>query len=102
MIVLSDEIYSDLTFENNYQSISEFCPEQTIISNGLSKWCGAGGWCLGYFVIPDKLSNLIDSLKVLASETFTSVSSPIQYAAISAFENDHDSYLKNPEIFLSR
>ncbi len=94
LIVLSDEIYSDLSFENNYQSISEFCPEQTIISNGLSKWCGAGGWRLGYFVIPDKLSNLIDSLKVLASETFTSVSSPIQYAAISAFENDHDLYLK--------
>ena len=94
LIVLSDEIYSDLTFENNYQSISEFCPEQTIISNGLSKWCGAGGWRLGYFVIPDKLSNLIDSLKVLASETFTSVSSPIQYAAITAFENDHNLYLK--------
>jgi len=94
LIVLSDEIYSNLTFENNYQSISEFCPDQTIISNGLSKWCGAGGWRLGYFVIPDKLSNLIDSLKVLASETFTSVSSPIQYAAISAFENDHDLYLK--------
>ena len=94
LIVLSDEIYSDLSFENNYQSISEFCPEQTIISNGLSKWCGAGGWRLGYFVIPDKLSNLIDSLKVFASETFTSVSSPIQYAAISAFENDHDLYLK--------
>ena len=99
LIVLSDEIYSDLTFENNYQSISEFCPEQTIISNGLSKWCGAGGWRLGYFVIPDKLSNLINSLKVLASETFTSVSSPIQYAAITAFENDHNLYLKNPEIF---
>ena len=94
LIVLSDEIYSDLSFENNYQSISEFCPEQTIISNGLSKWCGAGGWRLGYFVIPDKLSNLIDSLKVLASETFTSVSSPIQYAAITAFKNDHDLYLK--------
>ena len=94
LIVLSDEIYSDLTFENNYQSISEFCPEQTIISNGLSKWCGAGGWRLGYFVVPDELSNLINSLKVLASESFTSVSSPIQYAAITAFKNDHDLYLK--------
>ena len=94
LIVLSDEIYSDLTFENNYQSISEFCPEQTIISNGLSKWCGAGGWRLGYFVVPDELSNLINSLEVLASESFTSVSSPIQYAAITAFKNDHDLYLK--------
>ena len=94
LTVLSDEIYSNLTFENNYQSISEFCPDQTIISNGLSKWCGAGVWRLGYFVIPNKLSNLINSLKVLASETFTSVSSPIQYAAITAFENDHNLYLK--------
>ncbi len=93
LIVLSDEIYSDLTFENNYKSISEFCPEQTIISNGLSKWCGAGGWRLGYFVIPDKLSNIILTLKVLASETFTSVSSPIQYAAIAAFKNNHNIYL---------
>ena len=93
LIVLSDEIYSDLTFENNYKSISEFCPEQTIISNGLSKWCGAGGWRLGYFVIPDKLSNFILTLKVLASETFTSVSSPIQYAAIAAFKNNHNIYL---------
>ena len=93
LIVLSDEIYSDLTFENNYKSISEFCPEQTIISNGLSKWCGAGGWRLGYFVIPDKLSNIILTLKVLASETFTSVSSPIQYAALAAFKNNHNIYL---------
>ena len=45
-------------------------------------------------MIPNKLSNLINSLKVLASETFTSVSSPIQYAAITAFENDHNLYLK--------
>ena len=55
--------------------------------------CGAGGWRLGYFVIPNKLSNFILTLKVLASETFTSVSSPIQYAAIAAFKNNHNIYL---------
>ena len=74
ILILSDEIYSDLTYESEYRSISEFCPNQTIISNGLSKWCGAGGWRLGYFVIPDSLSHLRDSIKVLASETFSSVS----------------------------
>jgi len=93
ILVLSDEIYSDLTFDSNFKSISEYCPEQTIISNGLSKWCGAGGWRLGYFVIPSQYLKLIESLKVLASETFTSVSAPIQYAAIAAFENDHKEYL---------
>jgi aspartate aminotransferase len=43
----------NLSFENNYKSISNFCPEKTIISTGLSKWCGAGGWRLGYFIVPD-------------------------------------------------
>ena len=93
ILILSDEIYSDLTYESEYRSISEFCPNQTIISNGLSKWCGAGGWRLGYFVIPNQYIKLRESLKVLASETFTSVSAPIQYAAIAAFENDHSKYL---------
>ena len=93
ILVLSDEIYSELTFEENYISIFEHCPEQVIISNGLSKWCGAGGWRLGYFIIPKIKIDLIKSIKVLASETFSSVSSPIQYAAISAFEDNHDSYI---------
>ena len=39
LIILSDEIYSELCFEGDYQSISNFCPEKTIISTGLSKWC---------------------------------------------------------------
>ena len=93
ILVLSDEIYSDLTFESDFRSISDFCPDQTIISNGLSKWWGAGGWRLGYFVIPNQFIKLRESLKVLASETFTSVSAPIQYAAIAAFQNDHTEYL---------
>jgi len=91
--VLSDEIYSELSFSNEFKSIANFCPERTIISNGLSKWCAAGGWRLGYFVIPNELKNLRESLKVLASETFSAVSAPIQYAAISAFKNNHHDYL---------
>ena len=93
LIILSDEIYSELSFYENYQSISNFCPEKTIISDGLSKWCAAGGWRLGYFVIPESLNLLRDKMKVLASETFSSVSSPIQYAAIKAYNSDHKIYL---------
>ncbi len=97
--VLSDEIYSELTFDESYESISKYCFNNVIISNGLSKWCGAGGWRLGYFLIPDNLSQLKNSMKVLASETFSSVSAPIQYAAISAFKNDHTDYvLKSKKI----
>ena len=32
--------------------------KRTIVSNGLSKWCGAGGWRLGFFAIPDSLKEL--------------------------------------------
>ena len=95
LIILSDEIYSELSFDTEFKSISNFCPEKTIISTGLSKWCGAGGWRLGYFIIPDSLKEIKNKLKVLVSETFTSVSAPIQYAAVSAYQNDHSSYIRN-------
>ena len=95
LIILSDEIYSELSFEKNFKSISNFCPEKTIISTGLSKWCGAGGWRLGYFIVPDSLNILRDSINVLASETFSAVSAPIQYAAITAYTNDHSEYINS-------
>ena len=94
VLVLSDEIYSELSFSKEYKSIANFCPENTIISSGLSKWCAAGGWRLGYFIIPNQLRELGDSLKVLASETFSSVSAPVQYAAVNAYKNNFENYLE--------
>jgi len=101
LIILSDEIYSQLTFDNQYRSISNFYPEGTIVSTGLSKWCGAGGWRLGFFAIPDQLKVLKNSLKILSSESFTSVSAPIQYAAIEAYKSDHSTYLNTVRKILS-
>ena len=94
VLVLSDEIYSELSFSKEYKSIANFCPENTIISSGLSKWCAAGGWRLGYFIIPNELRELGDSLKVLASETFSSVSAPVQYAAVNAYKNNFENFLE--------
>jgi aspartate aminotransferase len=101
LIILSDEIYSELSFMDNYQSISNFCPEKTIISTGLSKWCGAGGWRLGYFLVPDSLIEIKNMINVLASETFSAVSAPIQYAAIKAYEEDHSNYINKSKNILS-
>ena len=101
LIILSDEIYSELCFEGDYQSISNFCPEKTIISTGLSKWCGAGGWRLGYFLVPDSLIEIKNMINVLASETFSAVSAPIQYAAIKAYENDQSNYINKSRKILS-
>ncbi len=91
VIVLSDEIYGELNHEGPQDSIAQYYPEGTIISGGLSKWCGAGGWRLGFFVFPKNLKRLENAMAVCASETFTSTSAPIQYAAVSAF-------MENPEI----
>ena len=101
LIILSDEIYSELTFEDSFKSISNFCPKKTIISTGISKWCGAGGWRLGYFLIPDNLLEIKNMINVLASETFSAVSAPIQYAAIKAYENDHSNYINKSKNILS-
>ena len=100
LIILSDEIYSELSFMDNYKSISNFCPEKTIISTGLSKWCGAGGWRLGYFLVPDSLIEIKNMINVLASETFSAVSAPIQYAAIKAYEQDHSNYINKSKNIL--
>ena len=92
LIVLSDEIYTDLTFCNKYESISKYYPERTLISGGLSKWCGAGGWRVGFFAVPNQLSNLLENIKTLASESYSTVNSPAQYAAVEAYEGDYSEY----------
>lgn len=86
VIILSDEIYGELNFTGTHISIARYYPEGTIISSGLSKWCGAGGWRLGICIFPNQLSWLLEGMAVVASETFTSTSAPIQFAAITAFD----------------
>jgi aspartate aminotransferase len=95
VILVSDEIYGLLHFKNQHVSVARYYPEGTIVSSGLSKWCGAGGWRLGTFSFPDSLDWLCKAMSIVASETYTSTSAPIQHAAITAFEggSDIDEYL---------
>jgi len=86
IIMLSDEIYGELNFDGAHRSIARHYPEGTIIASGLSKWAGAGGWRLGTFAFPAELKWLMDAMAVVASETFTATSAPIQYAAVKAFQ----------------
>lgn len=96
LIVISDEIYGELHHAGAHASIAEFYPEGTILSAGLSKWCGAGGWRLGTFLFPPQLRWLRDAMTVVASETYTTTSAPIQCAAVTAFAcgPDIDQYLR--------
>ena len=92
LLVLSDEIYTDLTFCNKYESISKYYPEGTFISGGLSKWCGAGGWRVGFFAVPKKLSSFLKVIVTLASESYSPIITPAQYAAVKAYEGDFTEY----------
>jgi aspartate aminotransferase len=85
VLVLSDEIYGELHFRGEHHSIAHHYPEGTLVSGGLSKWCGAGGWRLGTFTFPRDKRWLLEAMAAVASETYTSTSAPIQYAAVRAF-----------------
>lgn len=104
ILIISDEIYGDVNHEGEHLSISQFYPEGTIISSGLSKWCGAGGWRLGTFVFPKEYRWLLDKMAIVASETFTTTSAPIQYAAVRAYQGGRkiDQYLSQSRLILGR
>jgi aspartate aminotransferase len=103
VLLLSDEIYGELHYRDQHVSIARFYPEGTIVSAGLSKWCGAGGWRLGTFLFPRQLRWLLDAMATVASETYTSTSAPIQYAAVRAFEGglEIEHYLRDSRRLLN-
>lgn len=86
VIILSDEIYNGLHYSGEHVSLARFYPEGTILATGISKWASAGGWRLGTFTFPKELEWLHEAMAAVASETYTSVSTPIQYAAVKAYQ----------------
>jgi len=46
-------------------------------------------------LLPKKLNKFLENLKTLASESFSTVSSPIQYAAVEAYSGNYDDYKLN-------
>ena len=91
IVVLSDEIYSQINFVAKYTpSIANYYSEKTIVFGGLSKVFSAGGYRLGFTAIPKTMNELYKPLQSFFSETFSAVSSPIQYAAIKAYQMDLD------------
>jgi len=87
IIVLSDEIYTQISFSSMHApSFSKYYPEKTIVYGGLSKVFSAGGYRLGYMVLPQNLQKLNFIYRTLFSETFSAVSAPIQHAAVEAYK----------------
>ena len=47
---------------------------------------------LGFLAVPKKLSEFLKSLKSLASESYSTVNTPTQYASVEAYAHEHDIY----------
>ena len=90
IVVLSDEIYGQLTFAGNHQPLSKFYPLRTITTSGFSKWSSAGGWRIGYMVIPDELKELRDAIRASGTHTFTCAPAPMQHAIATALKSHAD------------
>ena len=75
-----------VTFEGHKQrSIAEFYPEGTIIFSGVSKNLSLGGWRMGYAILPKNMSEATKILGTVASETWSAVAAPVQWALSEVF-----------------
>lgn len=86
IVVLSDEIYSELTYGRKHTSIVELdgMRERTILINGFSKGFAMTGWRLGYLCGPEEIVS-----QVLKIHQYAIMSSPTvsQYAAIEGLQS---------------
>jgi len=99
--LISDEIYGRLSFDRLYRTAASHSPAGAIVSTGLSKHLSLGGWRLGVGLVPKAMTGLIDHLNNVASETWSCVSTPIQWAAVEAYSG-HDRCLSMSSYPLGR
>ncbi|MBP5236487.1 MAG: aminotransferase class I/II-fold pyridoxal phosphate-dependent enzyme [Clostridia bacterium] len=94
--VLSDEIYSELTFGRKHVSIAtlEGMRERTVVASGFSKAYAMTGWRIGYVCAPREIS---DNMIKVHQYAIMCAPTTCQYAALEAMRNgDEDiEYMKN-------
>lgn len=90
LFILSDEIYSELTYDTTHTSIASYpgMREKTIVINGLSKSHSMTGWRIGFIYAPAYLAQEILKVHQYNVSCATSIS---QYAAITALTECIDS-----------
>jgi aspartate aminotransferase len=89
LIIISDEIYSDLRHDEGaeFASPAGFSPERTVVTTGLSKNLALGGWRLGVARLPGgRLGRDVRArLLGVGSEIWSAPAGPVQQAAALAF-----------------
>lgn len=86
LLVISDEIYSELTYEGAHASIGalEGMKDRTITINGFSKTFSMTGWRLGYLMAPKAI---LDQIKKIHQFVIMCASTPAQYAGLEALKH---------------
>ena len=86
IMVISDEIYAELTYGQHHVSMANLpgMYERTVVINGFSKAYSMTGWRMGYICAPKEL---IAAMTKLHQYGIMSAPTTSQYAAIEAMEN---------------
>ncbi len=89
IIVISDEIYAELTYKDRHVSIASLpgMRERTILINGFSKAYAMTGWRLGYACGPEEIITQMVKIHQFAIMCAPTTS---QYAAVDALRNGDD------------
>ncbi len=82
--LIVDEIYHGLTYDSDVRT-ALYDSDRAFIVNSFSKYFGMTGWRVGWLVMP---SAFIDGITKLAQNLFISTSTPVQFAALRALEED--------------
>lgn len=90
ILVLSDEIYADLTYDEAFTSFAaiEGMAEHTILISGFSKAFAMTGWRLGYATGPKEI---IQAMTKIHQYTIMCAPTMAQYGALEALRNGMDS-----------
>ncbi|NEW61945.1 aminotransferase class I/II-fold pyridoxal phosphate-dependent enzyme [Granulicatella sp. zg-ZJ] len=89
LIVISDEIYSELVYDQKHDSIARYLPHRTILLNGASKTYAMTGWRIGFIACPPDLFTPIFK----AHQSSTPVGSQFAHIAAATAFNDGDAVI---------
>ena len=101
LMVISDEIYSELSYKSKHVSICSLpgMQERTIVINGFSKAYAMTGWRLGYALGPELVIKQMIKLHQFAIMCAPTTS---QYAAIEALKNGDEDVVEMTEAYNQR
>lgn len=88
IFVLSDEIYSELTYQDKHVSLAKLLPQQTLLINGASKAFAMTGYRIGLLAAPAPIINQI--LKMHQSAVTTHVTPAMAAATVAFNECDEE------------